>query len=62
MGRRRANATYYETHGTDVTTAMIFAMDLTPLIKDSKLDMAKYVVNYINKFGQEVSVKIKKFS
>ena len=62
MGRRRANATYFEAHGTDVTTATIFAMDLTPLIKDAKLDMAEYVVNYINKFSQDVSNKIKKLS
>ncbi|MDI6827795.1 MAG: PIG-L family deacetylase, partial [Armatimonadota bacterium] len=34
IGRRRANATYFESHGTDVTTQMSFAMDLTPLIKD----------------------------
>ncbi len=62
MGRRRANATYLEAHGTDVTTATIFAMDLTPLIKDAKLGIAEYVVNYINKFNQDVSTKIKKFS
>ena len=60
MGRRRANATYYETHGTDFTSAMIFAMDLTPLIKDTKLDITEYVMNYVNRFGQEISARLKK--
>ena len=59
MGRRRANATYYETHGTDFTTAMIFAMDLTPLINDTQKDITEYVVSYIDRFGQEVSKRLK---
>ena len=61
-GRRRANATYLEAHGTDVTTATIFAMDLTSLIKDTKLDVTEYVIGYIDKFSQDVSAKIKKVS
>lgn len=32
MGRRRANATYFASHGTDVTTGLAYGMDLTPLI------------------------------
>ncbi len=61
-GRRRANATYLEAHSTDVTTATIFAMDLTPLIENAKMDMAAYVADYISKFSQDVSAKIKKVS
>ncbi len=60
MGRRRANATYFETHGTDITTAMIYAMDLTPLIKEPELDITEYVLDHINRFSQEVSARIKK--
>lgn len=60
LGRRRANATYYESHGTDITSAMTFAMDLKPLIKDPTLDITEYVLNYINRFGQEVSARLKK--
>ena len=33
-GRRRAHATYHESHGRDVATGLTFAMDLTPLIQD----------------------------
>jgi hypothetical protein len=61
IGRRRANATYFESHSTDITTAMIFAMELTPLIKNPHLDMVEYVTDYINKFTQEVSTRLRKF-
>jgi len=60
VGRRRANATYYETHGTDITSAIIFAMDLTPLIKETKLDITEYVMSYIDRFGLEVSGRLKR--
>jgi LmbE family N-acetylglucosaminyl deacetylase len=61
IGRRRANATYYESHSTDITTAMIYAMELTPLIKNPQLDMVEYVADYINRFNQEVSTRLGKF-
>ncbi len=60
VGRRRANATYYETHGTDISTAMIYAMDLTPLIKNPKIDIIEYVSGYIDRFSQDISARIRK--
>ena len=60
LGRRRANATYHESHGTDITSAMIFAMDLTPLVKEPKLDIAEYVTKHIERFRQEVSKRLGK--
>ncbi len=62
MGRRRANATYYETHGVDITSAIIFAMDLTPLVNDPRLSMDEYVMGYVRRFGEEVSATIKRVS
>ena len=35
MGRRRADATYYASHGVNTATALIYAMNLTPLIQDN---------------------------
>ncbi|MFC1878543.1 PIG-L deacetylase family protein [Chloroflexota bacterium] len=54
MGRRRANATYFESHGVDRTTGLAFGMELTPLIEDPKLDINDYVQTYIERFGNEV--------
>lgn len=58
MGRRRANATYYASHGTDTTTGMLFAMDLTPLIEDSDQDISAYAQEFIDQFAQEVRERL----
>jgi len=54
LGRRRAHATYHASHGTDVTTALTYAMDLTPLVRDPDLDVGGYVEAHINRFAQEI--------
>lgn len=61
-GRRRANATYLASHATDVATSVIFGIDLTPLIKDDKLDPNTFIQGFINRFGQEVSGRLAKLS
>jgi LmbE family N-acetylglucosaminyl deacetylase len=58
MGRRRANATYYASHETDVATGMIFALDLTPLIQDPVEDLQTYVRTFIDRFAREVTGRI----
>ena len=62
LGRRRANATYFESHATDVATSVIFGIDLTPLVADASLDPNKYIQGYINRFAEEVSDRITKLS
>ena len=37
---------------------MIFAMDLTPLIKDTSLDIGQYVAEHINRFAEDVSARL----
>jgi len=61
-GRRRANATYYESHAVDVAQLMSFAMDLTPLIQDPELDPARYVQGFIQRFASEVNERLKRLS
>jgi LmbE family N-acetylglucosaminyl deacetylase len=60
-GRRRANAVYFESHATDRTEQLWFAMDLTPLVRDDKLDVEAYVLGYIDKFRASVAGKIRKY-
>lgn len=60
IGRRRANATYFASHSTDTATAMIFAMDLFPLIKNTELDIDKYIQGYIDRFKQDIADRIKR--
>ena len=58
MGRRRANATYFESHGVDATTGLSYGMDLTPLIQDTELDPRAYVELLIQSFAQDVTDRL----
>lgn len=60
IGRRLANATYSSSHAVDETNAITYAMDLTPLILDDTLDVTQFVLDYINRFKQDVENKINK--
>ena len=58
QGRRRANATFFESHGVDATEALSFAMDLTPLVQNETLDLVGYVTAYIDRFREDVVRKL----
>jgi LmbE family N-acetylglucosaminyl deacetylase len=58
LGRRRANATYFESHGVDVSTGMSYAMDLTPLIQNDETDPADFVLNHIQSFSKDVKDRL----
>ncbi len=62
MGRRRANATYFESHGVDVTSGLSYGMDMTPLIHDPKEDPARFVQEFIRRFAQDVHERIVRMS
>jgi len=62
MGRRLANATFFESHAVDKATALIFGMDLTPLIQDPRLDVFGYVQGYIHRFSQDIATRIGRLS
>lgn len=60
MGRRKAHATYFASHGVDLTTGLNFGMDLTPLITDESKDPAAYVQELIQRFSDEVKARMAK--
>ena len=60
MARRRANATYFESHGVDQTSGLSFAMDITPLILHTDLDIEGYVQEFIQRFSQDVTERLKR--
>lgn len=57
-GRRRAHATYFESHGTDQHTQLIWGMDLSPLLDGA--DPADIAKSYIARFEAEVAARIAK--
>lgn len=60
QGRRRANATFLDSHSVDKSTAVAFALDLTPLVADKSRDIAGYVTGFIDKFKTDVQTKLSK--
>ena len=58
MGRRRANATYFESHGVDNTTGLSYGMDMTPLITDPSISVPDYVQSFIDHFAQDVKARL----
>ena len=61
IGRRRANASYFQSHETDEAEQLSFAMDLTPLVRDDGLDVEDYVLGHVDKFRAGVEAKIRKY-
>jgi LmbE family N-acetylglucosaminyl deacetylase len=60
LGRRRAQATYHASHGTDVATSLGYAMDLSPLITVSGLSPSTYVAEFFKRFAGEVQGRLAK--
>ena len=58
IGRRRANATYFESHGVDLTTGLSYAMDLTPLVRDPEREITAFVHEHIQRFTQDVTDRL----
>ena len=60
-GREKANATFSASHTIDSAEKLSFAMDLTPLITDSNLEIAAYIDGYLSRFAIDVKMKIGNF-
>lgn len=59
-GRRRANATFFNSHATDQAESLAFAMDLTPLIKDDSLDLLDFTMDCVARFADNVRTVLAK--
>ncbi|MCG6920956.1 MAG: PIG-L family deacetylase [Acidobacteria bacterium] len=57
-GRRRAHAAYHASHGTDKTTSLSYAMDLTPLLADTGLSPWAYVSGFIDRFASDAEARL----
>ncbi len=59
-GRRRAHATYGRSHAVDAASSVCVAMDLTPLLHDTKLDPLQYAEWFIERFRDDVRARVKR--
>lgn len=62
MARRRAHATYHQSHSVDAAQMINFGVDLTPLIQNEKLDPAEYIGGFVKRFAEDVNARVKKFT
>lgn len=60
-GLRHANATYFDSHTTDKTSLLTFAMDLTPLVRDDSLDVHEFTLGFVRRLESDVAERLKKF-
>jgi len=60
QGRRRAHATMFESHAVDRSTALSWAMDLTPLIHDPKASVVDYTLEFIDRLRDDVKERASK--
>lgn len=58
QGRRVANAVFADSHKTDRVDMETYAMDLTPLIIDDKLDILEFAKSFFDDFTNDVRDKI----
>ena len=60
LGRRAANATFFDSHATDKSTQLIFGMDLTPVVADETVEIVEYVCGCIDRLKADVRLKLGK--
>ncbi|MBG0788337.1 MAG: PIG-L family deacetylase [Anaerolineaceae bacterium] len=60
MGRKRANATYYQSHHTDQAELMVYAMDLTPLITDPRRSIEGFMDETIQSLAKDVHDRLQR--
>lgn len=61
MGRRLANATFFESHAADSETGLTWAMNLSPLVENESLDLVDYTLAYVERLKTDIQSRIEKF-
>ncbi len=61
LGRRRAHATYGDAFAVDDGQQVCLAFDLTPLLRDDRLDPVDFVLRCIDRFRRDVAARAKRF-
>jgi len=61
IGRRLANATFYESHGVDGADSLTFGLDITELV-NSEVSHTEFITRYIDRFKDDVCGRIGRLS
>ncbi len=61
-GRRLANATFHTSHATDQVTAITWAMDLTPLVRDVRLSAERFTLARVDRLRADIAARLKRLA
>lgn len=62
LGRRLAHATFHTSHATDSYTGITWAIDLTPLVDDSSLDVIEFTLAHIDRLKADIAGRLVRFT
>jgi len=62
LGRWQANATFFDSHGSDQFERVAWGMDLKPLIEDSSLSLESFVTMKVQTLVEDVRERTRRFS
>lgn len=58
LGRRKAHATFSESHGVDRTQGLVYGMDLTPLVEDDSLSPLEFARSLVHALAADVEARV----
>lgn len=61
LGRRHANATFFQSHAVDEVSGYTFAMDLNPVLEVEGLTLESLVLGHLETFKSDALKRIQKF-
>jgi LmbE family N-acetylglucosaminyl deacetylase len=61
QGRRRANATFFDSHGSDLYSSVAWGVELKPLVEDASLSMEAFITDKVAQLSEDIVNRISKF-
>lgn len=61
-GRRKAHATFSESHAVDGAQGLIYGVDLMPIVTNRNMDPSQFVRELVARFSAEVTGRVHKFA
>lgn len=62
LGRRRAHATYHQSHSVDAAQSITFGMDLTPLVTGTGIDPIEFACEHVRRLERDVRERMSKLA
>lgn len=62
QGRRRANATFFDSHGSDLYSSVAWGVDLKPLVEDASLSMEAFIADKVTQLSEDIVNRVSQFS